>query len=145
MTETIFFTCSPVSTEPQTAGGWFGQLVNIESPTVSYPDVLRPLTAAGGSMETHLARDNALCHCRMPASQITWRMRTTIVFVNTTIWHLISCKSCEPVPGLRKRAVTFDTSSVALRTIGLIQGSVATTFYKRNMSRSLQVHIFSHK
>ena len=143
MTETIFFTSSPVSTEPQTASGWFGQLVNIESSTVSYPDVLRPLTAAGGPMETHLARDNALCHCRMPASQITWRMRTTIVFSNTAIWHLISRKSCEPIPGLRKRAVTFDASSVALRTIGLIQGSVASTLYSRETSDHCK-YIFFH-
>ena len=92
------FTWSPVATEPHTTAGWFGQLIHIKARTVSNSDVLRPMTAARRPMETHFARHSSLIHCRVSTSQITGRMRTTIIFRHTIIRHLVARSSLETIP-----------------------------------------------
>ena len=97
---TYLFTCSSVSTVSQTAGGWFGQLVDIESSAVSNTDISVPLAIARRPMETHFTLHGPFSYCRMPTSEIPWRMRTTMVLIYNGIGHFTASKACEPIPSL---------------------------------------------
>ena len=120
-----------VTAVPWTASRRLGQLVDVESTTATNANGRRSTTLVIGPMKTHFTLHNSLSHCRMSSSQITWRVRTTVIRCHNCISHLVASRPCEPIPGFGQRIVAFHNSFVTLCTVSLTESSVAFTFWEK--------------